>query len=537
MQKLSAATPSIVMISIDALRADCTPFAAASPHLQSLGLPAPSLPTFSDMTRDAAVFTQAIACSSYTTACHASLLTGLLPPEHGVRGFSTHAVSSEVRTLAEILSSAGYAACGLSDRPIFFQPEGLWRGFQTTAATEDEALAWWDSYAETPRFLFMHLWDVHHPYGTPAGRAYHHGYPELIEQWKNRLHSAGIAIPEAEEPRFEDHDRHNIGVMQIAWHTERGFRAAMEDYIAGVEAFDRGRLKDLAAAFRQRGILDEAIMIISGDHGEGRDVPPSRIARHGTTLKDDQIRIPLFLRIPGLSGRRRLIDQVSQADIMPTLLDAIGLLGERTAPHSPGSGRSLLPLLRGEALAARPAYAETSTVFKDPALAHDDPASQRQPTLRYRIVRYPDAKYTLVGQAVTAGDDMLAAPDGDFVHQLFTNGLGRRPGDGESSQWLQLVQSIPAGDPTRRRALVERFEQAGEFKHLPKYAIFDLQSDPLENKPIDARRKPADWAAYQQQLAIIAEIGRGARAGEPLLTNEADEQVILRRLQDLGYVE
>jgi len=364
---LSPEKPSIVIIVIDALRADCTPLAADSPHLRAAGLKRPDLPTLAGIVAGATAFTQAISCSSYTTACHASLFTGLLPPEHGVRAFSVTSLSSEVRTLAEILVAAGYATCAMSDQPVFFQPEGLLRGFQTLTTTEDEAFSWWDSYQGMPRMLFMHLWDIHQPYGMPAGRAYRAGYPAIVDQWKARLLSRNLPIPAAQDTYYEDADRFQVGLMQQMWQDDQGFKAGLEDYIAGLVRFDRGRLADLSAAFRSRRILDDSIVVLTADHGEGRDIPPSRRVRHGNSAIDDQIRIPLFLRLPDRPTLPVVPHQVSQADIAPTILDALGLLHERTAPLSAVSGRSLLPLLSNDRPGERAAYIELSANLSRPS--------------------------------------------------------------------------------------------------------------------------------------------------------------------------
>ena len=109
--------PSIIVILLDALRADCAPFMPETPHLRSLGLMRPELGALTDLVRGAFLFTQAMACSAYTTACVGSIFTGLLPPEHGVRAFDLTSLSNDVRTLAEILAESGYATCAMTDQP------------------------------------------------------------------------------------------------------------------------------------------------------------------------------------------------------------------------------------------------------------------------------------------------------------------------------------------------------------------------------------------------------------------------------------
>lgn len=532
---------SIIMMSIDALRADCAPGADSSPHLRRLGLKPPHLPAFSRLVEGATVFTQAIANSSYTPACHASLFTGLLPPEHGVRAFAENALSREVRTLAEILRAAGYATCAMSDQPLFLQPQGLTRGFQTFVTSEGEALAWWDSYAGAPRFLFLHLWDVHQPYGMPVGRAYRSQYPAMVLAWQQRLRDVGLDAPPREHAFYEDGDRYYVGLMQQIWQAECGLAAGCADYIAGLRTFDAGRLHDVTAALGERGALRDAVLVVTADHGEGRDVPPSRLMKHGSTLLDDQVRIPLFVKWPARPAPRRIDAQVSQADVAPTILDGVGLTGAQTRGGAL-SGRSLLPLMRGESLPERPVYAE---IFTSARQAHDDGAAPCAPQTgaatgavpRHRMLRYPDRKYYLVGRPAALADEDLCGPDERFVAALFSHMLGRFATDDEAEVWLSRVRKVPPGDREARRELIQRLLSGGEFRDFPKYAVFDLASDPLEERPRALNEGAHGWDEYERALATMMELDEHARAGEPLVTNESDEQVILKRLQELGYLE
>jgi hypothetical protein len=388
-----------------------------------------------------------------------------------------------------------------------------------------------------PRLLFLHLWDIHQPYGMPVGRAYRSSYPAIIEHWQERLRRKKLAIPDPEEAFYEEPERYHVGVMQQVWQNASGYKAGVEDYIAGLTTFDQGRLKAMVAAMRRRGILDDSLVVVTADHGEGRDTPPSTLMKHANSLQDDQIRIPLYVRIPTLTEARPVADQVSQADITPTLLDVLGLPSERRASRLPYSGRSLLPLLRNGQLPEQPVYAE---IWSQSRLAREgiEPTDVEVTAFpRQRILRYPERKYLLAGKHMAISDEMLAAPANVLWQTLYRDLLGRMPSAVEQEMWLPRIQAASPADTGRRRALVRRFEAAGDFRSFPKYAIYDLLRDPLEIKPAGPRLKPADWAAYQPQLDLMLEIDACARQGEPLVSNAADEEVILKRLQGLGYVE
>ena len=529
--------PSIIVILLDALRADCAPFMPETPHLRSLGLMRPELGALTDLVRGAFLFTQAMACSAYTTACVGSIFTGLLPPEHGVRAFDLTSLSNDVRTLAEILAESGYATCAMTDQPAVLQPMGLLRGFQRIAPTEDEALAWWDSYDSMPRFLFLHLWDLHKPYGMPVGRAYRRQYPAIVAQWQERLRSRGIAEPTASQFLDENEERQRVYAMQNAWEDACGFKAGLENYIAGLVAFDEGRLRDLAGALAERRGVAESITMVLADHGEGRDFRPSWRMAHSMSLADDVIHIPLYLRLPGQAPALPISQQVSQADVAPTLLDCAGFLAQRTAPRSPCAGRSLLPRLRGEHLPEQPAYAEVSTLNNDPNKPVGQAAGGREATLRFRLLRHARRKYHLAGQLFSLDDIPAGAAPAEVIRLLCRDLLGRIERQEDVATWLPILQDSSVPDQARRRMLLALIERSDEYRFLVKYAIYDLEHDPLEVKPIDPRRRASDWEAYRKQVQIMLDIDQQARPGEPLLTNEADEEIILKRLRNLGYVE
>ena len=205
----------------------------------------------------------------------------------------------------------------------------------------------------------------------------------------------------------------------------------------------------------------------------------------------------------------------------------------------------MLPLLSNHQLPERPVYSEIYHRLQragaidaagDPDLVSDSGVAIPS-AVRFRTVRYPARKYWLVGQAGPFPDAELLQPPEEVVFSLFRILLGRRPSDEEHARWLGKLAGLPASDLAARRALAVQFETSDAFRAVPKYAIGDLRRDPLETRLVDARLKPADWTDYQTKLDMILYLDRVARAGAPLQTNETDEQIILKRLADLGYVE
>jgi arylsulfatase A-like enzyme len=97
---------------------------------------------------------------------------------------------------------------------------------------------------------------------------------------------------------------------------------------------------------------DNSIIIITSDHGE--EFLDHKHIGHRQTLFEEVILVPLIVKLPDGTTARKVIDQpVSNKDILPTILDAIG----EKIPE--GIGRSFLPLITGDAQDAHgPVYAE-----------------------------------------------------------------------------------------------------------------------------------------------------------------------------------
>ncbi len=154
----------------------------------------------------------------------------------------------------------------------------------------------------------------------------------------------------------------------------------------------------------------------------------------------------------------------------------------------------------------------------------------RESTLRFRVLRYATRKYHLAGQLFSLDDIPPGSAPAEIIRMLCRNLLGRIDRPDDLAAWLPALQGESPPEQSRLRTLVERIERSDEYSFLVKYAIYDLDHDPLEVKPVDPRRRASDWDAYRKQVEIMQSIDRQARPGEPLLTNEADEELGLRRI-------
>jgi len=111
-------------------------------------------------------------------------------------------------------------------------------------------------------------------------------------------------------------------------------------YDAEIRGVDRV-LARVFALLRREGVWDETIVVVTSDHGE--EFLDHGSLKHGYSLYEEALHVPMIWRIPGTAGSR--VDAFAQhVDFAPTLLDRLGI----EAPHE-FRGRSLVALLSGNA--------------------------------------------------------------------------------------------------------------------------------------------------------------------------------------------
>jgi len=319
-----AGSPNIVLVSWDTLRADVLPMYGGTM------LPMPRLQEFADTSIQ---FNDAVAHAPITGPSHASMLTGVVPPEHGVRSNVKEILPSAVTRLPEELRDHGYRTGGfvaayplrnrfgfgdgfevyddrmdesftlrLKDLGYF---DSMWiipfapvMGKSTRASTpgsvvQKRAFDWLDTLPEEdPYFLFLHLYDAHGPW-LPEGK-----YKEIADA------GLGKALPLA---------AHEEDVKPFARY--RGDVAMMDDFLvellAELEKHDPG--------------LENTVVLLTSDHGEcfgEGDLHKT----HTESLYEATQHVPMFLHLPGNQGAGLQVEEtVTHSDIYPTLMAAAGL--------------------------------------------------------------------------------------------------------------------------------------------------------------------------------------------------------------------
>jgi len=323
------ATPAArgcILISIDTLRAD---------HLGCYGYRFPTTPQLDRFRRDAVLFATAIAQAPSTLASHASMLTSLLLPQHGASYKRGTALASGVETLAQVLLAHGFRTLSFNEGGQIGPEFGLGRGFERyrsakvgpgTARLANQvapAILWLQRHPGAPFFLFLHTYQVHHPY-TPdrqhlamiEGASYHGRLP-------------------ADQTPLEVLAGINEGFLRL---DAADLRHVVATYDAQIRAMDDD-FGGLVAFLRQHGLYDSTAIVFTSDHGEEFG-EHGQVGWHSHTLYDELLRVPLLIKYPGgAHGGETVPEQVRGIDVAPTVLAVLGV-------PSPGgfAGLDLTPL-------------------------------------------------------------------------------------------------------------------------------------------------------------------------------------------------
>ncbi len=319
-----------VLIVLDTLRAD---------RLSAYGHPRQTSPVLDGLAARGVLFEQAISSSSWTHPAMISLLSG--------RYATAKTYSRRLNTsLVETLLAAGYETAAFTEGGYVSAFFGFDRGFRSFDEAEgpvrlyvggrtvtekgggieqtfDRARAWLREHANRRFFLLVHTYEVHAPY-------------------RRRVFTDGAARGSLSET-FEERDMERVRDGSLAMgETEKDYLGRLYD--GGVATADRyvGMLLD---RLEELGIAEATLVVVTSDHGEELGHRHARFAGdHGYTLYDEAVRVPLILFDPrDANPGRRIRTQVRTIDVMPTVLDLLGV-----PPPADADGRSLVPILRGE---------------------------------------------------------------------------------------------------------------------------------------------------------------------------------------------
>jgi arylsulfatase A-like enzyme/Flp pilus assembly protein TadD len=305
-------TTPVILISIDTLRSD---------HLPMYGYDRVSTPNIDALRGDGILYERAYSHCPLTLPSHSSIMTGLLPSEHGVRDNTGYRLEPSTPTLAELLKKNGYQTAAAVSAFVLRRESGIARGFDfydddvealgqraTIGAVQRDgkltiqsAERWLEGKTEKPFFLWVHMYEPHTPYAPPE---------PFASQYPNKYDG------------------------EIAY----------ADALVG----------ELIADLKARGVYDDAMIVLLSDHGEGLNDHGEE--EHGVFLYREAIQVPLVVKLPKSARKGKSVAApVQLIDVFPTILTQT----ETTAPaRRSANARSLLTFLDDKA-PAPPIYSET----------------------------------------------------------------------------------------------------------------------------------------------------------------------------------
>lgn len=331
------ARPSILLITLDTTRAD---------HTSAYGYARPTTPRLEELVKRGIRFDAAYAPMATTLPSHATMFTALLPRSHGTLKNGI-VVDGRLPMLAEVLAKNGYRTAAFLSSFVVAERFGLARGFGTYDDDFEKGQCKWDvgrwegheitddfcrrgnltrarsekwleangylgpepkpgseAAQAPPFFLWLHFFDAHNPYDPPAEQR-------------------ALFPPLGGPPSDLDRD--------------------IAAYDAEIHFADQemGKLLDRLAA---AGHLDDTLVIVAGDHGEG--LMQHGWMLHGLQIYEEAVRVPFVVRWPAkLPVGKKIAEPVQLADLMPTVLELAGLAMPQMERKP--DGQSVAAALRG----------------------------------------------------------------------------------------------------------------------------------------------------------------------------------------------
>ncbi len=286
-------SPHIFIIMIDAARYDLLE--------QSIDQN-PLMKSIHQFAQTSIHYSYCVASAPYTGPSVVSMLTGLYPETHSVRKPGSQA-SKQTPFIQKKLSDKGYQSTIITGNAVLLRHR-LLQGFNHTAfirplnSDNQFAQSTYQNIEQAqsvlqnldyrhPQFVYIHLLPPHEPYLPP-------------KPWSE-------SVVEGSDDRYEAYLRN----------------AAYADYLIG----------ELLARIKKLGLFDDAVIIVGSDHGEA-------FGEHGhyghiTTVYNEMIRVPLFLKLPNQTAPNIIDTPCGLIDICPTILKHLNIPPDQTIQGRP----------------------------------------------------------------------------------------------------------------------------------------------------------------------------------------------------------
>ena len=300
--------PNVVLIVVDTLRSDHTSMVDhekdTTRSLKRILMP------------EAKVYKNAFSNSSWTLPSVASLITSQYPSYLGIKKLSSK-LGDQFLTIAEILKEYGYYNCGIVSHILVKSEYGLAQGFDvydqknisldfynhnniSSPGVTKEAIEFIRNNRGRKFFLFLHYFDPHYNYVE------HKSFPA----YKGKFRSKDFA-------RIKD-------FVSKEEFTQNDINYLLHCYDSEIE-FTDNYIGKVLIELQKNNVFDNSLIVFTSDHGE--EFTERGGVGHGTSLYNEQIRIPLLIKLP-VSDKKyvgtEMLTPVSNIDILPTILHVLG---------------------------------------------------------------------------------------------------------------------------------------------------------------------------------------------------------------------
>jgi len=276
---------NLVVITLDTTRAD---------RIGAYGYKDIQTPNLDRLAREGVLFEDASSAAPLTLPAHSSLFTGKFPPGHGVRDNGGFFLSPNETTLADVLKHRGFRTGAFVGAYVLDARWGLNKGFDAYVddfdlskykaislgaiqrpgnEVVDNAVRWLEQNGASRFFAWLHFYDPHTPYEPPE---------PYKTMYRDRPYVGEIAFTDAQVGRV----------------------------ISYLDSHD---------------LLNRTVVVVMGDHGESLNEHGE--ATHGFFVYESTVHVPLIIRAPfsETRGGRRVTDVVRSVDVMPTVLEMLGI--------------------------------------------------------------------------------------------------------------------------------------------------------------------------------------------------------------------
>ncbi len=464
----------LLLVSIDALRAD---------HVATYGYARPTTPNLDRLAAEGVTFEQAYTATPHTSYAVTSLMTGKY-----LRPLLLQGTAADSDTWAGLFRTYGYRTAAFYPPAVFFIDPARFETFSKTHlgfeyakvefAEGELRLSQVREYIDAaskdkPLFVWVHLFGPHEPY--------------------------------------ERHPPFDFGSRDV------------DRYDSEIAESDR-MLGELVKAMRRRNAA--SVVIATADHGEEFGEHGGRY--HGTTVYEEQVRVPLVISAPGAIAPSRVTDVVQTIDLLPTLLSSLDV------PRP--------PRMRGRDLTARLASKQAG-----PGFAH---AETDEHTLlaegKYRLIcaRRVGA-CRLYDLEADPGQTRDAAPDQPEVFQRLRDALreiaashGRFESQGlraEGKGWPPALVRGIAGDADAVGEVADLLNDVDPvIRRKAAQVLFDLKPVAVAPNLRLALSRDEDPEVRRYAALALTRLGEGAPLAVELLR---DPDRNLRRLAALALGE